>query len=431
MKTQIQFFLLVILISVTGCKAPDFTGEEILDWVDAWNSYDLNAIDELFVQSDDLSYFSSEKEGVIRGFEAVKTHHEGFGFVPGGNKSQKRLILVDVDHTCTANQPIVTAIWYFQHPDGRLQKGPVSISYVYDGNAYRIQHMHFANYTYKHLPDVKGGTQGQSLDGKALLPAEPNERVLQMLESARTAWEQDSSQVENWIWLGRWTAYAGDYRRAINIYSQAMVHFPGEPRLFRHRGHRYISIREFDRAIFDFEMAASLIRGKENSVEPDGMPNAQNIPISTLHGNIWYHLGLAHFLKHQYPQALEAYEQGLVSTSNDDNVVSVTHWLYTIHRLMGNVEAAQQVLDPIRKEMNIIENQSYHQLCLLYKGMIDDTELMKDVPASSAGDATRFGLAMWYRYNNDSAKSEQLLKATLEGPVWASFGYIAAEAALY
>ena len=37
-----------------------------------------------------------------------------------------------------------------------------------------------------------------------------------------------------------------------------------------------------------------MIAGKEDSIEPDGMPNPQNIPVSSLHTNIWYHLGLAY-----------------------------------------------------------------------------------------------------------------------------------------
>ena len=51
--------------------------------------------------------------------------------------------------------------------------------------------------------------------------------------------------------------------------------------MYRHRGHRYISIRQFDRAIVDFEAAAGLIEGQENRIEPDGLPNTQNIPLTT------------------------------------------------------------------------------------------------------------------------------------------------------
>ncbi len=78
--------------------------------------------------------------------------------------------------------------------------------------------------------------------------------------------------------------------------------------MYRHRGHRYITLREFDKAIADFNKAVELIEGTDDIVEPDGAPNAAGIPTSTLHTNIWYHLGLAHYLKGDFAAALLAYE---------------------------------------------------------------------------------------------------------------------------
>ena len=39
-------------------------------------------------------------------------------------------------------------------------------------------------------------------------------------------------------------------------------------------------------------------------IEPDGQPNARNIPTSTLNSNIYYHLGLAQYLKGEFEAAL-------------------------------------------------------------------------------------------------------------------------------
>ncbi len=422
--------LIIIALFLTSCAQPVFNPSLIDDWVAVWNSYDLDALDDLFIQDESLSYFSSEKTGVIRGFEALKKHHEGFGFEPGGKLTKTRLWLESIHATDQHQAPVVTANWFFQKAEGVIQTGPVSIVYAFSNGAYRIQHMHFANYDFHLLPDVEAGSQGWSLDGTSLPQTQPGEAVLDKLTAAQAAWETDFTDLDNWIWLGRWTAYAGDYREAIRVYSRALQHFPGEPKLLRHRGHRYISIREFDRAIYDYELAARWIEGTENEIEPDGMPNAQNIPISTLHGNIWYHLGLAHYLKGNYEESLAAYQKGLAGSTNDDNIVSVSHWIYMIHRLMDHEDLAEQSLDNIREGMKIIENQSYHNLCLFYKGELSEEQLMKDVPATSAGDATRFGLANWYFYNGNKAKSLELFDQILSSQGWASFGYIAAEAAV-
>ena len=52
---------------------------------------------------------------------------------------------------------------------------------------------------------------------------------------------------------------------------------------------------------------AELTSGLPDEVEPDGLPNAQNIPTGTLQFNIFYHLGLAHYLKGDLAAALDAY----------------------------------------------------------------------------------------------------------------------------
>ena len=242
---------------------------------------------------------------------------------------------------------------------------------------------------------------------------------------------EDPQNPDKLIWYGRFTAYAGDYQGAIELYTKGIEQFPEDPRFLRHRGHRYISIRKFDEAIQDFEKAAKLIEGRPNEIEPDGMPNAQNIPISTLHGNIWYHLGLAYYLKQDMPNALRAYQNCLNSTQNDDNVVSSTHWLYMILRRMDQKEEAESYLEVIKPEMNIIENFSYHNACLFYKGEITEEELLGDSGAAASNDAITYALGNWYQYNGEVEKAEEILGNLLEKGSWNSFGFIAAEADIY
>lgn len=61
-----------------------FNPKIIDDWVKFWNTYDLDQVGRLFLTDDRVTYFSSEKQGVIKGYEALVKHHEGFGFVKGG-----------------------------------------------------------------------------------------------------------------------------------------------------------------------------------------------------------------------------------------------------------------------------------------------------------------------------------------------------------
>jgi len=266
--------------------------------------------------------------------------------------------------------------------------------------------------------------------GKEFPIPQPPQKMLDQYEKAKQVFDHDPHKPENVIWYGRRTAYLGMYEEAIKIYTDGINKFPQDPRLYRHRGHRYISLRKFEKAVLDLEKAGLLIQGTENEIEPDGIPNAMNIPISTLHGNIWYHLGLAYYLLHDYEKAYEAYVKCRESGNNDDNIVSSTHWLYMIQRRMGNAELAEQLLAPIHLDATIIENTGYYNLCKFYKGLIPMDSLKITEKESPSSDAVKYGLANWYFYNGEKEKSRKVIEEILDGKSWNSFGYIAAESDL-
>ena len=269
-----------------------------------------------------------------------------------------------------------------------------------------------------------------SLLGDSLYSAPPSAALRERYQARRAGYLLDSTDLENLIWYGRFTAYLGDYREAIAIYTRGLERWPDEPRLYRHRGHRYISTRQLERAIADLERAAALIEGQPNAMEQDGMPNARNIPVSSRHGNIWYHLGLAYYLQGDMENAGRAYAQCLTTTNNADNIVSATHWLYMIYRRLGDTSAAQAALAVIEPGMDVIENHDYHRACLFYKGLLPEAELLQPGESQAASDAVRYAVANWYFYNGDRAAAETQLRDLLTTGAWNSFGYIAAEADL-
>jgi tetratricopeptide (TPR) repeat protein len=263
-----------------------------------------------------------------------------------------------------------------------------------------------------------------AFDGTELFSPEPDSQLVERFRLREADFRANPDDVDALIWYGRFTAYMGDYAEAIAIFSSGIDRWPDDARLYRHRGHRYITTRQLDLAIADLSRAAALIEGSENEVEPDGMPNALGIPVSTLHGNIFYHLGLAHYLNQNMPAALAAYELSLAAGNTPDNVVSNTHWLYTIHRRMGHDAEAAAVLEPITADMEIIENHAYHQLTLFYKGLLSEADLIGE---GSAGDAIRYGVAAWHAVEGHAEMAlSQMAQLKQEG-AWASFGYIAAE----
>jgi tetratricopeptide (TPR) repeat protein len=253
----------------------------------------------------------------------------------------------------------------------------------------------------------------------------------QQLAAARTAWQRTPDNADSIIWYGRRTAYLGRFNDAIGIFTDGITKHASDARMYRHRGHRYLSTRKLDLAIRDFEKAASLVRGKRDEVEPDGQPNARNIPTSTLQSNIWYHLGLGYYLSGDFPNALRAYREDLKVATNPDMQVAVSHWLYMTLRRLGRDAEAAKVLEPITKEMEILENGSYHRLLLLYKGELKPTDLLSSFGADGNLEdiTTAYGVGNWHLYNGRRAEAEAIFTRILAArSQWASFGYLSAEA---
>ena len=282
--------------------------------------------------------------------------------------------------------------------------------------------------------NLPSGVQAISFLGDTLreLPIVPatRQRYESQLAEARASYERAPTNPDSIVWYARRLAYLGRFREAIDVYSRGIALHPDNPWMYRHRGHRYISVRELDRAVADLERATRLVAGKPDEVEPDGQPNAQNTPIGTLHSNIAYHLGLAYYLKGDYARAVEVYRRELTDARNDDRRVSTAHWLYmSLRRLRRDAEAAA-VLVPFRQQMNVIENETYHRLMLMYKGEMPVDSVLPTTATGemSVTDATAaYGIGNWHLYNGRRAEAEQIFRRIIAGGQWGAFGYIAAE----
>lgn len=248
---------------------------------------------------------------------------------------------------------------------------------------------------------------------------------------AEKKYRNDSVNAEHIIWYGRRTAYLGDYKKAIDIYTKGISRFPVNARFYRHRGHRFITLRCFDKAIEDFKKATELIKDQIDEVEEDGIPNEKNIPTSTLQTNIWYHLGLAYYLKADYRNALLAFEKCLDISDNDDMRVATLNWLNITMRKMGKSKEADQRLNDVTKEMEIIESHEYFDILLMYKTG-DDSKLVEKILSQEtlSNSTLGFGLGAYYLLNGKKQKAKEIFEKVVAGNQWAGFGFIAAEAEL-
>jgi len=268
-------------------------------------------------------------------------------------------------------------------------------------------------------PASPGPAQGQdkpeavSLLGQNLYarpPAADVPKLENALRQASADLERRPDDPEAVIAYGRALAGLQRYREAIAAFTKGLAAHPDNAMLYRHRGHRYITVREFGRAVDDLTRAAAL-----NDHDYD----------------IWYHLGLARYLRGEFDRAAPAYRSCLAAAQSPASRVAVSHWLYMTLRRLGDRTEADRLLEDIKPGMDAGENKSYLSLLLFYKGLKTEKELQAEASATDLDGATiGYGLANWQLYSGRRDKAAAGFREIVALPYWPAFGLIAAEAEL-
>ncbi len=274
----------------------------------------------------------------------------------------------------------------------------------------------------------------RSLLGKPLTPIDGPDRAEweRKLADAKQAAAADPDDPDKLIWVGRYYGYLWQMTDAIEVYSRGIKRFPANAPLYRHRGHRYISLRRFDDAIADLERAVTLMKDAPDVIEQDGMPNERGIPLTTLKFNVWYHLALAHYLKGDFEPALAAWREALQYTRDyDDNLVAVHDWMYMTLCRLGRAKDAHDLIVNTSPRMDILENRAYHLRLLMYLQEKPNPETLIPETASALDIATYgYGVGNWFLVNGQPAKARATFEEVVQGPYWPAFGFIASEAEL-
>jgi tetratricopeptide (TPR) repeat protein len=220
------------------------------------------------------------------------------------------------------------------------------------------------------------------------------------------------------------------YRQEMALYTRAMELAPDDWRLFRFRGHRFISIREFDAAIRDLERAREL---------------------APMNWDVAYHLGLAYYLAGRFQDAANEYLRCLelsddagaeaaqapgfrsCSQNRDDpeSLVAMTEWAVRAALRAGMEEEAAELLEQIPVGLELRENVAYYHDLLFYKGVLTADELLNPGPdAPYRMETVGYGVANWFLVQGDTAGAVGLLEELVQDEWWPGFGRIAAEVEL-
>jgi len=258
----------------------------------------------------------------------------------------------------------------------------------------------------------------------------PTTTLEEDLTAARRAYREQPDSILAGIWVGRRLAYLGRYEEAVDWYSQQLERHPDSVRLLRHRGHRYLSLRRYEDAVRDLSRAAELMAGTEDRIEPDGAPNRYGVPRSTTQSNVWYHLGLAHYLLGSFEEALAAYEEGLAVAPNGDMRVATAHWTFHTLRRLGREREARMLVAAIDPGEDVIENFAYRDALRLYRAEWTPRKVLERHESGIGLASAGYGVAAWRLENGSTERARGLLERISREAPLASFGRMAAEADL-
>ena len=67
------------------------------------------------------------------------------------------------------------------------------------------------------------------------------------------------------------------------------------------------------------------------------------------------------------------------------------------------------MLDPIRADLDVIENTSYHSLLLMFKGERTPADVLAAAAEGASGSAVRYGVSAWDLVNGPAAEARKIV----------------------
>ena len=181
---------------------------------------------------------------------------------------------------------------------------------------------------------------------------------------AQAAVNADPRNVQKLIALGIAQSGVRQMQEAVRTFTRAIAIAPDDPILWRWRGHRNLSVRNFDQAMAD------LTRGY-------GMD-------STVYG-ILYHLGVLRFVRGDFNAAADAFRRAQPLAPDAGELAGSTDWLWMSLMRAGRASEASAML--ARRPDSLPTTAAYAKRLKLYRGEITPGQFITPADTSSSTDS--------------------------------------------
>jgi Flp pilus assembly protein TadD len=225
---------------------------------------------------------------------------------------------------------------------------------------------------------------------------------------AERALAAEPRSLQRFIELGVAQAGARQMQEAVQTFTRALATAPNEPMLYRWRGHRNLSVRQFDRSMAD------LTRG---------------FGLDSTNYGILYHLGVLRFVRGDFNAAADAFARAQPRAPDPGELAGSTDWLWMSLQRAGRAREAEAML--ARRPDSLPTTAAYAKRLRLYRGEITPEALFAPSDTGDVDIATlSFGLGNWYLIRGDTARARTHFERSIRSGGWPAFGFIASEAEL-
>jgi Flp pilus assembly protein TadD len=230
------------------------------------------------------------------------------------------------------------------------------------------------------------------------------------IKRAEAALALDPRNVQKIIALGVARSGARQFREAIATFTKGIKIAPNEAMLYRWRGHRHLSVREFKEAESDLRHGFQLD--------------------STNYG-VLYHLGIVRFVKGDFAGAVDAFKRAQPLAPDAGELAGSTDWLWMSLSRAGRKDEATAMLARRPDSLKTEPGYAYTKRLQLYRGEVTPEALFTPSDTADVQVATlSFGLGNWYLVQGDTAKAREWFAKSVKSGGWPGFGFIMSEVEL-
>jgi tetratricopeptide (TPR) repeat protein len=198
------------------------------------------------------------------------------------------------------------------------------------------------------------------------------------------------------------------YREAIETFTRGIAEAPNDVVFYRERGHRHLSLREFDAAMDDL---------------------THGFALDSADYGVLFHLGIVRFVRGDFDGAADAFRRALPHAPNAEELSGSTDWQWMSLSRAAKGAAAELLLQ--RHTDSLPDDSPYARRLRLYRGQVGPKQLMTPADTDGITVATlSYGIGDWYLVKGDTAQARPWFERAVRTSGWPAFGFILSEVEL-